>query len=69
MVFIFGDNTNNAQSWIVLGTRKIQPSEFVNLSVIIYLTAVYAKKQTYINQMNKKGVFPPIDLSGRYLLS
>ena len=59
MVSIFGDNTNNAQSWIVLGTRKIQPSEFVKLSVIIYLAAVYSKKQTYINQMNK-GVLPPL---------
>ena len=59
MVFIFGDNTNNAQSWIVLGARKIQPSEFAKLSVIIYLAAVYSKKQTYINQMNK-GVFPQL---------
>ena len=59
MVSFFGDNTNNAQSWIVLGTRKIQPSEFVKLSVIIYLAAVYSKKQTYINQMNK-GVLPPL---------
>ena len=59
MVSLFGDNTNNAQSWIVLGTRKIQPSEFVKLSVIIYLAAVYSNKQPYINQLNK-GVFPPI---------
>lgn len=58
-VDLFGHVTNNAQSWIQLGSRKIQPSEFVKLSVIIYLSAVYSKKQQYINQLNK-GVLPPL---------
>jgi len=58
-VSVIGNNTNNAQSWIKLGARKIQPSEFVKITVIIYLSAVYANKQRYINQLNK-GVFPPI---------
>ncbi len=58
-VDIFGHATNNAQSWIQLGTRKIQPSEFAKLSVIVYLSAVYSKKQAYINQLDK-GVLPPL---------
>ncbi|MGE8206763.1 FtsW/RodA/SpoVE family cell cycle protein [Heyndrickxia sp. NPDC080065] len=56
---LFGHNTNNAQSWFKIGTTMIQPSEFVKLSVIIYLSAVYAKKQSYIDQLNR-GVIPPL---------
>ncbi|MCI1589761.1 MULTISPECIES: FtsW/RodA/SpoVE family cell cycle protein [Heyndrickxia] len=58
-IFVFGHVSNNAQSWFRLGTSSIQPSEFVKLSVIIYLSAVYAKKQSYIDQFNK-GVIPPL---------
>ncbi|MBS4198821.1 FtsW/RodA/SpoVE family cell cycle protein [Bacillus sp. FJAT-49732] len=58
-VTVFGHIAGNAQRLIELGSRKIQPSEFVKLSVIIYLSAAYANKQRYINHLNK-GVFPPI---------
>ncbi|MEH7346918.1 FtsW/RodA/SpoVE family cell cycle protein [Bacillus sp. JJ1532] len=58
-IYLFGHATNNAQSWFKFGSRSIQPSEFVKLTVIIYLSAVYAKKQSYINEFNK-GVVPPL---------
>jgi len=58
-LFIFGHVAGNAQSWFKIGTSKLQPSEFVKLCVIIYLSAVYAKKQSYINEFNK-GVVPPL---------
>lgn len=58
-LFIFGHVAGNAQSWFKLGSRSIQPSEFVKLTVIIYLSAVYAKKQSYINEFNT-GVVPPL---------
>ncbi|RST75363.1 FtsW/RodA/SpoVE family cell cycle protein [Siminovitchia acidinfaciens] len=58
-VDIFGHVAKNAQRGIDLGTRNIQPSEFVKLSVIVYLSAVYSKKQAYINQLDK-GVLPPL---------
>ncbi|MBS4207757.1 FtsW/RodA/SpoVE family cell cycle protein [Bacillus sp. FJAT-50079] len=59
LVSVIGHATNNAQSWIQVGARKIQPSEFVKVSVIIYLSAVYSNKQRYIDQLNR-GVLPPI---------
>ncbi|THE11141.1 FtsW/RodA/SpoVE family cell cycle protein [Bacillus timonensis] len=59
LVFVVGHTANNAQSWIMVGARGIQPSEFTKLSVIIYLAAVYAKKQAYINQFGI-AVMPPI---------
>lgn len=58
-LFIFGQVRGNAQSWFDIGPISIQPSEFVKLCVIIYLAAVYAKKQAYINEFNK-GVVPPL---------
>jgi cell division protein FtsW len=58
-LFVFGQVKGNAQSWFEIGPLSLQPAEFVKLSVIIYLSAVYAKKQAYINQFNK-GVLPPL---------
>jgi cell division protein FtsW len=58
-LFVFGHVAGNAQSWFRIGSFSLQPSEFVKLCVIIYLAAVYAKKQAYINQFNN-GVVPPL---------
>ncbi|PAQ14514.1 cell division protein FtsW [Bacillaceae bacterium SAOS 7] len=58
-LLFFGKTTNNAQSWFRLGGLSIQPAEFAKLVIIIYMSAVYAKKQKYINSFNK-GVIPPI---------
>ncbi|MGF2615507.1 FtsW/RodA/SpoVE family cell cycle protein [Rossellomorea vietnamensis] len=62
-VHFIGVEVNGAQSWIDTGIMRIQPSEFAKLSVIIYLSAVYAKKQDYIDQLNV-GVMPPLLLFG-----
>lgn len=58
-LFQFGTVAGNALSWYEFGPLRLQPSEFVKVAVIIYLSAVYAKKQAYINQFNK-GVLPPL---------
>lgn len=58
-LFIFGQVKGNAQSWFEIGPLSLQPAEFVKIFVIIYLSAVYAKKQAYINQFNR-GVLPPL---------
>lgn len=58
-ILLFGKEAGNAQSWFQIGPVSIQPSEFVKVAVIIYLSAVYAKKQPYINEFNK-GVLPPL---------
>jgi cell division protein FtsW len=56
---LFGHVAGGAQSWIRIGPLSIEPSEFIKLCVIIYLAAVYAKKQHYINEFNK-GIIPPL---------
>lgn len=58
-LLVFGHVAGNAQSWFKIGPLRIQPAEFAKLFVIIYLAAVYAKKQSYINEFNK-GVVPPL---------
>jgi cell division protein FtsW len=58
-LFIFGHVAGNAQSWFKIGPLSLQPAEFVKIFVIIYLSAVYAKKQEYINKFNH-GVLPPL---------
>lgn len=58
-VLKFGTIAGNARSWFEFGPIRLQPSEFVKVAVIVYLAAVYAKKQQYINQFNK-GVLPPL---------
>ncbi|GAA0338702.1 cell division protein FtsW [Bacillus carboniphilus] len=58
-IFIFGHTANNAQSWFKFGNSSFQPSEFAKLGLIIYLAAVYGKKQSYINDFNK-GIVPPL---------
>ncbi|MBC1520666.1 FtsW/RodA/SpoVE family cell cycle protein [Listeria aquatica] len=59
MIFFVGHAANNAQSWFRLGAASLQPGEFVKISVIIYLAAIYAKKQSYIDDFNR-GVLPPV---------
>ncbi|MDF1506727.1 FtsW/RodA/SpoVE family cell cycle protein [Robertmurraya sp. DFI.2.37] len=58
-VLKFGTIAGNARSWYDFGPIRLQPSEFVKVAVIVYLAAVYAKKQQYINQFNT-GVLPPL---------
>ncbi|QYG88482.1 FtsW/RodA/SpoVE family cell cycle protein [Bacillus atrophaeus] len=58
-LFGFGHVAGNAQSWFKIFGISIQPGEFVKLTVILYLAAVYAKKQSYIDQL-LTGVAPPV---------
>ncbi|WP_240732962.1 FtsW/RodA/SpoVE family cell cycle protein [Jeotgalibacillus sp. S-D1] len=60
-VQVFGTNVNNAQSWLQIGSFQLQPSEFAKLGIIVYLSAIYAKKYSYIDQFNR-GVMPPLTI-------
>ncbi|MEK1833035.1 FtsW/RodA/SpoVE family cell cycle protein [Priestia megaterium] len=58
LVLIFGHTAGNAQSWLILGPIRIQPLEFTKLTIIVYLSAVFANKQEYINDL-KRAIIPP----------
>ncbi|MET1031143.1 FtsW/RodA/SpoVE family cell cycle protein [Domibacillus tundrae] len=59
LLFLFGSVSNNAQSWFQIGARSIQPSEFSKLVIIIYMAAVFSKKQKNINSLNNS-IAPPV---------
>ncbi|WP_046175162.1 FtsW/RodA/SpoVE family cell cycle protein [Domibacillus indicus] len=59
LLFLFGSVSNNAQSWFQVGARSIQPSEFSKLVIIIYMSAVFSKKQKNINSLNNS-IAPPV---------
>jgi cell division protein FtsW len=50
-----------AQSWIGVGAFSIQPSEFMKLGLIIFLSAYLAVNQKYITSF-KRGFFPSLIL-------
>uniref|UniRef100_UPI00128B4E76 putative lipid II flippase FtsW n=1 Tax=Oceanobacillus sp. CFH 90083 TaxID=2592336 RepID=UPI00128B4E76 len=58
-VLIFGDTVNNARSWFRFGPFSLQPAEVAKLGLIMYLAAIYSKKQAYLDQFSK-GVLPPL---------
>ncbi|MEM5016734.1 putative lipid II flippase FtsW [Metabacillus indicus] len=58
-VFVFGHTAGNAQSWIKLGGMAIQPAEFAKMWVIIYLSALLAKKQRYMDDFGH-AILPPV---------
>lgn len=58
-----GEARKGAQRWLNLGFITIQPSEFVKLGLIMYLSSLYAKKQEYIDDF-WKGILPPLFIVG-----
>ncbi|MFE4123301.1 FtsW/RodA/SpoVE family cell cycle protein [Priestia sp. YIM B13486] len=59
LVLAFGHTAGNAQSWFKTGPIAIQPLEITKLTLIIYLAAVFANKQEYINDL-KRSILPPM---------
>jgi len=59
VVLLFGESVNRATRSISLLGFNIQPSEFIKLTLIIYLASIYSKKQEYIEDF-RYGVLPPI---------
>ncbi|PLT31274.1 FtsW/RodA/SpoVE family cell cycle protein [Peribacillus deserti] len=53
LVFLAGHTAGNAQSWLALGGFNLQPAEAAKLAVIIYLSAIYSKRQDRINNIDK----------------
>lgn len=59
LVLLYGEVTNNAQSWIDIFGLKFQPSEIAKISIIIYLSSVFSRKQPYIRHLTR-AIIPPL---------
>lgn len=66
-VIFFGDTVNRATRSISILGFNIQPAEFIKLTLIIYLSSVYSKKQEYIGNF-VQGVLPPLIITGLMIL-
>jgi len=62
-----GDDVKGAHSRINLGSAKIQTSEFAKLGLILYLSALIAKKGENFRDF-KKGLFPALVVTGVFFL-
>lgn len=58
-VLFVGSVYNYGQRWISIGGFTVQPSEIVKIGLIIYLAAIFSRKQGYIEDF-KKAVLPPL---------
>jgi cell division protein FtsW len=68
IVLLVGKVSNNAQSWLSIANRGLQPSEFSKLAIIIYLSVVFSKKQKTINNFFKSFIGPIIVIVFTFIL-
>lgn len=66
VLVLFTGKVNGSRSWFNLGFFSLQPAELAKVGMIIYLSAVYAKKQKYLDSFSK-GVLPPLIALGLIL--
>lgn len=60
-LLVYGEMSNNAQSWFKIGNISIQPSEFAKVILIIYLSSYYDKHKDNLD--NIKILIKPIILA------
>jgi cell division protein FtsW len=63
LVLVFGQETNGAKRWIVIGGQSIQPSEIAKFSMMLYMCAFMAKKHA-VMQSFSKGMLPMLLVIG-----
>ncbi|OAJ74120.1 rod shape-determining protein RodA [Brevibacillus sp. SKDU10] len=63
----FATKANGAQSWIKLGFMNLQTSEVAKLGLILYLSALIAKKGDAFRSF-KTGLIPPLTVTGIFFL-
>ena len=59
LVNVIGLVRNGAQRWLGYGAISFQPSEFVKLGMIIYMSSIMVKKQPVLHQF-RRGLLPPL---------
>lgn len=69
MVFLpgVGKEVNGARGWIALGPLSLQPAEFAKLGLLLYLSALIAKKGERFRDF-QTGLLPPLIVTGLFFL-
>ncbi|QDX93440.1 putative lipid II flippase FtsW [Brevibacillus laterosporus] len=63
----FSPNINGARRWVDLGFMSLQTSEVAKLGLILYLSALIAKKGDSFRSF-KTGLIPPLTITGIFFL-
>lgn len=63
-----GDTIGGAQRWIDIGPISIQPSEFIMITVILYASFIFSRRQDKINSHFKDTVLAPSIIIGILIL-
>ncbi|MEN6339676.1 MAG: putative lipid II flippase FtsW [Clostridiaceae bacterium] len=62
-VLAFGQETNGAKRWIVVGSQSIQPSEIAKFGMMLYMCSFMAKKHAVMQNFTK-GMLPMLLVIG-----
>ncbi len=63
MVFVFGHEAGGARRWFQIGRWSIQPSEFAQLSLVIYLADLLSRRSGHLKEF-WSGLVPPLAATG-----
>lgn len=63
LAFAFGEEIGGAKRWLRFGRWNLQPSEFAQVSLIIYLADLLARKTSLIRDI-RYGLLPPLLITG-----
>ncbi len=62
-VLIFGQETNGAKRWIVIGGQSVQPSEIAKFGMMLYMCSFMSKKHAVMRSFSK-GMLPMLLVIG-----
>ena len=60
---VFGEQVNDAQAWVTLGSLSFQPSEFMKLAVLLYCADLLTRRQSAMNDI-RKTLWPALLVAG-----
>jgi cell division protein FtsW len=63
LVFLFGQEVGGARRWFRLGRWSLQPSEFAQLSLVLYLADLLARRSAHVQDF-WRGLLPPLVATG-----
>ena len=63
LVFVFGSEIGGARRWFRIGHLSLQPSEFAQLALVIYLADFLARKRAMVQDF-REGFLPPMLVTG-----
>lgn len=66
LVLLFGAKVNGARRWFIIGGMNFQPSEFSKFAIILYLSAMLAKKGERVRSF-LRGLLPVLVMVGASL--